>query len=240
MKYIYILLMSAVFSGTVSAEMRVWQTADGRSFKAEFLREKFGLFYFRDENQQIQKVTVTDLVPSHVRYIRTMIPPEITLSYRKKMYKEKGRNADQDVTLVDGTVKITKSGTTPFEGVLSGELYFVAKEVATDHYMMLARKKFAIRFPKGKNQAFEFTMSARTRVYNEYNNLQTRGRNYEGYLLVVTSPSGDILGIKTDLGWLDEDKIPTLRRFDVFNFFDKDCRKKSVPRPKYYSGRGFI
>lgn len=240
MKYLYILLISTVFCGGVSAEMRVWQTEEGRSFKGEYLREQFGLFYFRGEDKQIQKVSVTNLIPSHVRYIHTMIPPKMMLSFRRNLSQEEGRYADPDVRLVDGIAEIKKISRKPFEGVLSGELYIVAKEVATDDYVMLVKKKVAVRFPVTKNPTVEIKFSARTRVYEEYNKIETRGRNYEGYLLVVTDPSGEILEMKTNLSWLDKEELSTFRRFNVFTFFNEECREQSVPRPKHYTGRGFI
>lgn len=240
MKYLYILLISAVFCGMGSAEMRVWHMEDGRSFKGEYLREQFGSFYFRDNHKQVHHVAITNLIPSHVQHIYSMMPPEMKLLFRKKTSRESGKYADEDATLIDGVASIKKLSKQPFNGVLSGELYFVAREVATDDYRMLAKKRFSIRFPETKDQTFQFKMSSRTRAYEEYNKIERRGCNYEGYLLIVVGPSGDILEMKTDLGWLDEEEIETFRQFKVFSFFDKDCRKRPVPRPKDYTRRGFM
>ncbi len=240
MKCFYFMLLGILLAGGVFSETRVWQTLDGRSFIGEFERQDSKKLYFRDENRDIQIVSATNLIPSHLRYIRTQIPPEIALSFRAKKSVPKGVYADKDVTIIDGTARITNASRYPFEGELRGELYFVGKEVATDIYMMLAKEQFVIRFPDTKKQVFEYKMSAKARVYLEFNFFEMRGRDYDGYLLVVLGPSGEILETKTDLKWLKDDNIDRFRTLEVFNFFREDCKKRSVPRPKYYNSRGFM
>ena len=109
--------------------------------------------------------------------------------------------------------------------------------MATDDYMMLAKKSFPIRFSDDGGSTVEVEMVAKARVYDEVNRLEVRGRNYEGYLLVVLDPDGEILELKTNLNWLDDDKLEAFRRFKVFNFFNEDCKKVSTPRPRYYNDR---
>lgn len=239
MKYLYAFIISCLLGSAVFAEMRVWESMDGRTFKAEYVREQFDLFYFRDEHRHIQKIAVTNLIPSHVRYIRTIVPPKLSLSFRKKIEEEEGRYADPDTRLVKTTASVRKVSKAPFVGTLTGELYLVAKEVATPDYMVLAKKTFEIRFPQDEDTV-TVELNAQTREYDEYNEKQRRGRNYEGYLLVVTSASGEVLKTDTDLKWIDEETIDQFRKFKVFTFFNNKCERRSVPRPQSYSPRGFI
>ncbi|MBI9021235.1 MAG: hypothetical protein JEZ10_08290 [Verrucomicrobia bacterium] len=229
--------------GAAFAEIRVWHDKDGNYFEGEFVREQLGKVYFKDTSRQTRSIEVTNLAPQSLGYIRTMIPPELEIDFSKnEKNKERNENASpQDqIVVVTGTVKISPAGRTSFEGILRGELYLVGAEVATDDYMMMAKESFPIRFPAERNPSVEFTMSAIARVYEEYNGSQTRGRNYEGYVVVILGPNGDVIKTETNLSWLDDEEFEAFRKLPVRSFFDEDCRKRSVPRPNYYEGRPLV
>ena len=234
MKYRYIFLISFLLQGVSFAEMRAWHCNDGTLIQGEYIgRPAQGLFSFRSPSGEIQLIAATNLVANQLKYIQDKIPPKIEIQFRKKLNKEKGTYADPDKTLINGTLRIRKIGRDPFGGTLQGELYYIAKEVATDDHMMLAVGKFPIRFPDTEDQTVEFSMSAETRKYDEVNAIEIRGRNFEGYLAVVLGPSGEVLATQTDLKWLDAEEVKTMRTFHSFTFFDESCRKKSTPRMQY-------
>lgn len=94
-----------------------------------------------------------------------------------------------------------------------------------------------VHFTEENKGRYTFNTSATYRVYEEYNNLETRGAEYEGYLAVVVDPQGNKLVQESDLSWLLDENIDALRQFYVGIFFDETCKKRSVPRPRYYDGR---
>lgn len=226
---------------TVSfGEMRIWHSIDGTRFVGEYEAERLDRYYFRDENGKTRTIPVKDLVPNDERYIRTIVPPEIKVDFRKKAYIPQGTYADKDVTVIDGQLEIRKIGRKPFYGKLRGELCYVGEEVATDHYMMLAKKKFSVEFPDSENPTVDITLRAEARVYEEYNHIQMRGRNYEGYAVFIFSSTGELIAFDTDLSWLTKENLEAFRQLDEFNFFNESCQKQRVPRPKYYVSRGYM
>lgn len=234
-KHLLACFIVAATCGTAVSEMRIWQAKDGSRFKAEYIREHLGKYYF-DTGRSTVSVAVTNLIPDDVTYIRTMIPPKIDVRVATKTKDEEGEWKDDYVKITTATVDIKKRSDHPFEGVLRGELYLVGKEIATDDYVLVAKNGFPIKFSSddGKPE-FEYSTSVSVRGgYTDYDE-ETRGRYYKGYLLVVLGPNGDVIDTKTDLRWLTEDKVDKLRQFNVFNFFDENCRKRSVPRAQRHS-----
>ena len=95
-----------------------------------------------------------------------------------------------------------------------------------------------VQLNEENRRKYTFEAAADFRVYEEYNNLETRGADYVGYLVVVLDSRGNKLATSMDLPWLEEgEKVDALRKFHIAAFFDENCRKHSVPRPRYFDGR---
>lgn len=231
-----LLMKSALF-----AELRMWHSKDGTRFAGEYVAERLDRYYFRDQNGETRTIAVDDLVPNDEKYIRTLVPPDMDVRFRKKEFIPQGQYADPDTTVIDGTLTITKTSRKPFLGKLHGELYYVGEEVATDHYMILAKNKFSLAFPDSdeREPVNEIRLTAEARVYEEYNRMGLRGREYDGYAAVIFSTSGELVLFETDLHWLTEEKLEAFRELEEFNFFREDCKKTNVPRPQYYRSRGY-
>ena len=118
------------------------------------------------------------------------------------------------------------------------EVYLIGREVLTpDIYRLSEKKASQVKFTEENEGMYTFEAAADFRVYMEYN-YDMRGADYDGYLAVVMDPKGNKLASDTDIYWLeDEEKIEALRKLYVGAFFDESCRKRSVPRPRYYDSR---
>jgi hypothetical protein len=242
-------LAAVFFCGSVSAEMRVWEDTSGTSVQAEFVREMFGAVELRRPSGKLHSIALENLSAQDTDYLRTRIPPEIELSVRTEAQaKERNQNATRaeyeqfadDINVVTAEVQVKKKSSTAFNGILRAEVYLVGKEVATDHYRLSGKETFPVQFTEENQGKYTFQTSADFRVYEEYNNLETRGAEYAGFLVVVMDPLGNRLATQTDLSWLkdeNDEKIDALRKFYVDSFFDENCRKRSVPRPQYYDAR---
>lgn len=225
--------------GSAFSEMRVWREVSGESFVGEYVREKFEKFYFKDTEKQVRTVDASQISPIDLKYIRTMIPPKITVSLKKKSDRvellPEAITGEMDERIFDITVNISirKTSPAPFEGVLRGELYLVGQEVATDHHRMLLKNVFPIMFPKDGKPIFEYTAIGRARMYMEYGGEEMRGNEYEGYALFIYGADGKMMELQTDLEVLkDETKIDTFRQLRENWFFKENCKKSSVPRMK--------
>lgn len=235
-----IIILCCLLQTVSFGEMRIWHSIDGTRFVGEYETERLDRYYFRDEDGKTRAIPVKDLVPNDERYIRTIVPPEIRADFRKKEYVPQGTYADKDVRVVDGTLKVKKVSRKPFYGKLKGELVYVGAEVATDHLMILAKKKFTVAFPESEDPEVEVQLQAEARVYREYNHVQVRGRKYGGYVALLFSQTGELIAFETDLSWLTKENLEAFRKLEEFNFFDESCKKTRVPRPDYYVSRGYM
>jgi hypothetical protein len=240
-------LIAAFFCGSVSAEMRVWEDISGKSVKAEFVRELFGSIELRRSDGSLHSIPLENLSAQDTKYLRTRIPPEIELEVRTQTQaKERNKNATRseyeqfadDINVVTAKVQIRQKSSAVFSGTLRAEVYLIGKEVATDHYRLSGKGTSQIILNEENRRKYTFETAADFRVYEEYNKLETRGAKYAGYLVVIIDSRGNKLATVTDLSWLEEgEKIDALRKFHIDAFFDENCRKRSVPRPRYFDGR---
>jgi hypothetical protein len=236
-------LMLAVLGGfrSARAEMRIWEEKSGLQIKGEFVRELFGEIELRRPDGSLYSIPVKNLSEQDAEYVRTVIPPEIDLTVRKseepKVRNEKFVRAGDIMTTITIEVTARKKSRAPFNGVLRAEVYIVGKEVATDDYTLLGKSTSRIIFTDENKGRFTFTAAADSHVYEEYNELEIRGAEYSGYVVVIVDALGNKLQVENGLSWLQDDHVDKLRRFYVGAFFDEMCRKRSVPRPKYYEDR---
>ncbi|MDD3276412.1 MAG: hypothetical protein PHP93_05115 [Kiritimatiellales bacterium] len=232
----------ALFVSPVFAGMRVWEDTSGRSFEGEYVRTIFGRVTLRAPDGKPFFVSVTDLSPSDLKYIQTIVPPTVQIKVRKKEVP-KVRNqvfvaADDFINVVTLSVKVEKTSKSPYDAELKAEFYLIGKEVATDDYRLFDKGTSPVAFTEENTGTFEFSASADVQRYADWNTGEERGATYAGYLVVVLDPQGHRIGAKTDLSWLDDEKkIDALRALRVGNFFDENCRKRSVPRPHYTQDR---
>jgi len=230
-------LIATLSGASLFAEMRTWRTQDGRRFEAEYSREIFGTVYFKDAGRNQISIDLENLSETDINHLRTTVPPEMDLKFSKRtLPKERSiyRSQDDNITLVTGIVEVKKTSRLPFDGTLRAELYMVGKEVATDHLVLLGKESSRVKFTEENRGRYEFRSTVEERTYREYNN-QMRGADYEGHLLLVIGPQGNIMESETDLSWLDENEYEKLRALPVRTFFNESVKKRPVPRPKYYT-----
>ncbi|MBT8046020.1 MAG: hypothetical protein KJN67_02525, partial [Pontiella sp.] len=195
----------------------------------------------------LYSIPLENLSAQDAKYLRSRIPPEVELDVRtQKKPKVRNENATRsefeqfsdEINVVTAEVRIRKKSSAAFSGTLRAEVYLIGKEVATDHYRLSGKGTSQVQFTEENQGLYAFKTAADFRIYEEYNKLETRGADYAGYLAVVIDRMGNKLAIETDLSWLEgEEKVDALRAFHVDSFFDENCRKRSVPRPRYYDAR---
>ena len=250
---------SVVAGSAVDMEMRIWEDASGKQVKAKYDRELFGDVQLRRPDGSLYVIPIENLSRQDLKYIRTRIPPEITVEARTRArpkernpnyYREEYETFEDDIDVCTLTVKIRKKGKELFLGTLQAELYLVGREVHPDYrdfYRLSFKKTIKFKFPEEGDPEFETELSGDFRIYESYN-YDTRGADFEGYLVVVTDAKGEKLSVKTNLNFLEEDvtvdgevvpwfKVDELRKFREFTFFNKMCRRLSVPRPRYFTPR---
>lgn len=226
-------LFVCVIGATAFAEMRIWHTKDGSRFEAEFLREKPGKIFLKGIDKQNFTLAITNLVANDIKYIRTQVLPEVAIQFSKTIReRERSDYARQTDNAMEVTAEVLVQRTSRalFDGQLKGEVYLIAKEVATDDYRLFSKKGFVVRFD-GESREFTFETKAVVINYEEYTTEQ-RGAIYEGYVVILFDLQGKPMASDTNLAWMDEPRIEALRTLPVPAFFDQMCNKRAVPRPR--------
>ncbi|MGE4489726.1 MAG: hypothetical protein AB7E95_09300 [Kiritimatiellales bacterium] len=234
-----LLIIFLVNCSAVAAE-RAWAKKDGTSFKAEFVKEIFGSAMFKTSDGGKLFVDISDLSQTDVTFIHTMVPPKVEISFSKRSgLKERSIFArdEDEIEIVTGAVSVRKVSKAPYEGKVTVEVFMIGREIATPEvYYLLDRKRETFIFDEEKKNIHVFEVPVEVRWYREYNN-QSRGRKFAGYVAIVTDSNGVDFGFSSDLDWITEDKVESLRKLRAHNFLSKRCRKTSVPRPDYYTER---
>ena len=232
-------LFALLLTQAVSAEMRMWQKTDGTRIEAEYDRQFLGTVCLTGRDQKRILVELDELSEKDRVYLRTSVPPEIKVSFSKSS-RNKDRSIyarpDDVIDVITGVLEVRKTSRLPFEGTLRAELYMVADEVATSHHSLILKDVIQVAFNDPENGVFQAERSVEVRRYLEYNN-EYRGAKYAGYLIVVFGPQGNRIETLTNLSWLDESEVDSLRDLTKGSFFNDSCRRSSVPRPKYYTTR---
>jgi hypothetical protein len=239
------LLCIVLFCGGLSAhaEMRTWTDINGRKFEAEFVQEIFESVILKTPKGKELDIKVNQLSPDDLTYVRTMVPPEVTVSFSTRTQrKERSIYArpDDEIQIVTGVITIEKERYPLYLGTLIAEVFMIGREIATpDVYVLLGRSREDFTLTREDDEEHTFEVSVEARRYREYND-QTRGAEFAGYVIVIEDQSGHRVTQTSDISWMTEDKTEALRELYVRSFFNQSCRKVPVPRPDYYDTRGLF
>ena len=231
-----VMLCAAFLGGFVAhsyAEMRVWTLKDGRQFAGEYVMERLDKLFVRDMGGQVGSFALTDFSESDLKYIRTKIPPEVSISVRKKKQDVELSEYCLDlekVWLITLQIDVTKISRPRFDGRLSGNVVMVAQDDATKRYFVLHKMNFSPEFLEENRNKFECSTSAKVRTWEEYN-WEVRSYDYVGYVLTIFGPSGEVILRETDITRLEEGAVDKIVEYPLFTFFNETGRRQSVPRP---------
>jgi len=247
---IHCILLIFLFSAS-AAEMRIWEDKDGNRYEAEFVRELFGKMTLREKDGTEIRIPVENFSEHDQKYMRVMVPPNVSIAFSKANWikdkpKELWDTDDDTITVIKGAVTVVKESKRPFTSGLVAELFLVAEEInGNGNYILLSKTDSAFLLGEQNNNTHVFkSKPVETQRYLEYNGIERRGEEYEGYLVVISDARGNILQTKTDIReWLEAPKvIENLRKLAVVGapsirsrHFDKTGSKVKVPRPKFYS-----
>ncbi len=231
--------LGAAGCSAVAAELRVWTSQNGKQLEATFERLSFDSVKVRTPAGVPISLELNRLSDMDVKYLRTVVEPEIAVKVKKKK-KSVPRNSafmhedDNGYEAVTLTVDIRKTSKFPYDGTLRAEAVMLGEEVNySDLYRVVAKNVFPVTLPEDNGGQCEFSFEGRFRTYVEYTGAETRGIEYGGYLIVLSDARGKVVHVETDLAWLNTpEKVDRLRTFRYFTFLNQECKKRSVPQPK--------
>ena len=245
-KLVLFWVLVVCFSGY--SEMRIWKDKDGNTYKAEYVRELFDKLTLKTEDGKEVRLPVEAFSEHDQKYLRVMVPPKVEIDFSKKTRikpkpEELFDNDNDTISIITGTVVITKKSKRPFTSGLTAEIFLIAEELDGDNYIILSKTdvRFLLNDQNENTCTIKLDPVEPCRFFNDNNML--RGEKYAGYLIVISDAKGTVLQTKTDLtgGWIDQpDVIKNLQELAVrgapsirSRHFDKTGAKAEVPRPKF-------
>jgi len=246
---IYFILLGLVFAAS-AAEIRIWNDKNGNTYEAEYVRELFDKLTLKTTDGKEVRIAVEDISEHDQKYLRVMVPPNLSIDFSKKTSikdkpKELWDTDDDTITVIKGEVTIVKESKRPFTSGLKAELFLIADEInGNGNFILLSKtdSSFLLGEHNDDTHVFKFEPVEAQR-YLEYNEIQRRGEEYRGYLVVISDTHGNIVQTKTDIReWIEAPEvIENLRELAVrgapsirSRHFDKTGSKVKVPRPKFY------
>ncbi len=248
MRIFNIFFLMFVLAISAFSEVRIWNDKDGNAYEAEYVRELFDKLTLKTTDGKEVRIPIEDFSEHDQKYLRVMVPPNISISFRKESWtKDKPPELwpTKDVTtVIRGKLTVEKESKRPFTSGLIAEIFLIAEELDGDNYILLSKTKSRFLLVDQNENTFVLkTHLVEPRRYWDDSKM-LRGEEYKGYLVVISDTRGNILQIKTDIpgGWIEQPEvIENLRKLAVVGapsirsrHFDKTGAKAEVPRPKFY------
>ncbi len=238
MKYFWTILGLILLCGRVSAEMRIWRDQQGNQFEGDYVRVVFGKVMLQNPQGEKIYIPLKELASADTKYLSTVYVPTMEITVRTRSRAKPPTDADlpdDKSTIVTAEVTIRTKEKVESSS-LRAEVYLVGAEVATADYRIVKKAGGPLTFTTENAYQTTFSLEMESREYMEFN-FQDRGTLYEGYLVLVFDKTDELIEYKSALSWLDKGKIEAFRKFRVNAFFNKDCRRRPVPRPVYSEER---
>lgn len=234
-------------------EMRVWTSKKtGLRVEAAYERMSGPKVRVRTADGKPLVLAVGSLSPADMKYLRTVVVPEIEIDVKKKEdERPKCRvktaiavSTSDRTILITVSVAVKKKSRFPYDGTMVAEVYLIGDETNTEDHRLVSKRKFPVTFSEENDECCTFSLRDTFRAYVEYNGPNSygeeRGCEYAGYVVVVRDINGDIAAYDTNLSYMDNEfseKIVRLGNFREFTFFRDNVKRRSVPRPEYYEER---
>ncbi len=217
---------------------------DGRTFEAEFVTLVGGKVLLRKSKRKTVKIPKEKFSEEDLKYIQLETPPDFNISFskqsRQRVYPEHRTNQPvPESAYYVFSVNLEQTSIKSYDQELQVEIFVIGAEVKGDRHILLDRQKNSFTLTKENKRSARF--SGKTIELTEFIvghnavGMESRGRKYSSYLVVVTDQRGKIIAHKTPKKWIFEN-YENLKELSVGNYFEKTCTRVRPTRPQtvYY------
>ncbi|MEN8255369.1 MAG: hypothetical protein ABFR33_07865 [Verrucomicrobiota bacterium] len=227
--------------------MRTWTLVDGRTFEAEYVTTIGRKSVFKSKRGKTLKMLKGQICEEDREFIELESPPVLDISFskqsRQRDFTDPVPDAQWQILPVShyytfsANIKQTSPG--DYNHELRAEIFAVGAERGNgDRYILLDHQEDNFMLTEENQRQYRFsgkTVELLKKDIQGYSvsGPQVRGREYAGYLVVVTDERGKIIAHGTSKKWLFEN-LEDLRKLSPGNFFDKTCTRTFPTRPEPY------
>lgn len=232
---LWIALCAACFSE--AGDMRTWTLADGRSFEAKYVSIVANNVIMEGTGGKQKKIALKRFSPSDIEFFELENPPEFRISIRKKSsklnYSDRFILTDMPVVLLyTFGARIEQRSAGEYQHEVTLEYFAVAAQRGANNKFILVDRMSSSFVPSKENNYSHEFWNPKTARLDEYSirGMASRGKKYEGYLILVTDKNGKVIATKYSDKWLLEN-LENLRNLSVGNFMDTTCTRVYPQRP---------
>ncbi len=227
-------------------DMRKWVLADGTELDARY-RSKIGRSIIMENAKGTQKkIEIGRFAPDDIELFELDNPPKFRLNFKNKSsklnYSDRYLLTDMPtILLYEFGASVKKRSAGEYNHEVTLELFAIASQRRHNNkYILLDRHSSSFVPSKENGDSHEF-WSPRISETDQYTfrGLETRGKKYKGYLLIVTDKYGKIIDYKTSNEWL-MDHVEELRKRSIGNYFDDTCKRVYPGRPALVRGYNYM
>ncbi|MDZ8117697.1 SHD1 domain-containing protein [Pontiella sp. NLcol2] len=242
MKHVFMMLALAFFMVTVSAgEIRQWTLNNGQTIEAEFVSLIGGKVALKTLRGKLLKIPQNGIAPEDLSYVELLNPPRLDISFSKMTRQHvyppltqwfEANNVPPRSLYFNFSTQIKQLSPNPYHHELIAEIFVIAVEVGGDKNILIDYRKEPFHL-SGENGRAVSIAGAQDRMMTTYlaPSGRWRGEKYEGYMVVITDPRGEIIAHATTRDWWFE-KLENLRRVPVGKTFDEEGKRCWPSRPK--------
>lgn len=241
---LWVLVFIAGVSG--GAEMRTWTLADGTVFEAKYKAVVSNNVIMEGPNKEQEKIAMGRFSAADIEFFELENPPEFRISFRKKSSQLQYSSRfilSQMPVIIQYTfgARLEQRSAGKYNHELTVEFFAIATQRGHNNkFILMDRQSRPFTPSKENNFSLEF-WSSRIAEMDEYtfNDLDPRGKKYDGFLIIVTDKRGKVIATKTANKWLLEN-IETLRERGIGNYMDNTCKRVHPGRPFAVRGGNYM
>ncbi len=222
MRYLFSVLFFC-FCIVSFSEIRLWEDKKGNVLEAEYKCEISGKVILRDRAGNDYKLSISSLSEKDQNYLKTKLPPEIDIEF-KKIQNRKKSSYYNSVVSMHGEVILTQTSRMPYSGELKATLFMIGNASYDDEFIMLDRTDFNFNFREGKTHSF---VGGRFKMHEYKYSSTNDGVEYRGFLVVVYDKNGAVLHSKTSRDEFERN-IEYLSKIKPGSRFPDDLKGKAT------------
>ncbi len=189
------LALTAMFVGSVRAELRVWTDKGGKTIEAEHVRTLTNEVVLRRADGTEIRVSLDTLSERDRKYAILLTPPRISINVSTDTDRSNtgiNRRTQIQEEEIQAEVTIEKTSSSPYEEPLRATLVLIGETEQSGHSLILEKRNEKFSFSEGSEVRFESGKISLRQVESG----KERGVEYKGYIVAVMDKIGERLELK--------------------------------------------